>query len=179
MSPEDVIEVIDAIEPYLAVHTEAQLADYGETANGGPYVKLRLNDATELDPFRGQDRAAKNKAGKRYILMLVEVADDEKPVDQHKAQQAERVKGGPRSKRAARLCLEVDFASFVSASSPTFRKAHAHLSDTEFCRQYILETCRIDSRAQLDHNDRAAHLFEKSVIGPYMQWLVDTGRAAA
>lgn len=168
MKPEDVIEVIEEMSPYLAVHTEAQLADYGETANGGPYVKFRLADSNELDPFRGQDRAAKNKAGKRYIMMLIEVADDEKPIKQPKP---EKEKGGPLSRRAAALCREEEFQLFVKASAPVmWRDAESNcVNPVMIAREYILHVCGIQSRAELDHNEAAAKLFDRSILSPYIR----------
>lgn len=171
MKPEDIVEAIEEMGPYLATHTEVQLADYGETANGGPYLKFRLADADELDPFRGQDRAAKNKAGKRYIMMLIEVGDDERPVDQKKTKEAERVKGGPLSKRAAFLCLDPDFQAFVksSVSPETWRTIYVGMSDEQAAREYILRACDIKSRAELDHNARAAHMFQRGILGPFIR----------
>lgn len=174
MQAEEVLEVIEVIDPYLAAHTEVQLADYGETANGGPYIKFRLADASELDLFRGQDRAAKNKAGKRYILMLIEIGDDEAPIkNPSSAHQTTPPKGGPLSKRAAALCRDPDFQLFVDSSTSRDWKERLPKgmlqSPEQVCRQYILDACQIKSRAELDHSERAATLFQRSILGPFIR----------
>ncbi len=78
-----VLQKILDLGPYMSLVTEAQLADYGESAAGGPFAKLRLSDPGELDVFRGKGRASKTKQGTRYYLMLLEIQDDDtiRPAD--------------------------------------------------------------------------------------------------
>lgn len=66
----------------IVLKDEVQLLGYGETDSGGPWIKLRLQEPGQLAPFRGQAKATPNKCGQRYALVLVEIGDDEMPVQQ-------------------------------------------------------------------------------------------------
>lgn len=54
----------------IILHTEVQLLDWGETRTGGPYIKLRLADAEELEAFRGMDTAKLKKTGHIFNMTL-------------------------------------------------------------------------------------------------------------
>lgn len=75
-------ELLHQLEPYAAQVVEAQLADFGETASGGPFVKFRLPEPEALEPYRGRDRATRTKQGSRFVLLVIEVNDDETPANE-------------------------------------------------------------------------------------------------
>lgn len=78
-------------------HGEAQLADFGETRKGGPWVKFRLPDCDELAAFRALD--ADGFKGTQHIVTLTisKVHENEPP-----APAPERPKG-PYSAEAVAL----------------------------------------------------------------------------
>ena len=59
---------------------ETQLMGWGESDIQGPWIKLRLIDADALLPFRGMTKARGDKAGQRLACVLVEIGEDEVPV---------------------------------------------------------------------------------------------------
>lgn len=170
MSVEEVVQHIEHIEPYLAYHDEVQLLGYGETDTSGPYIKLRLQDPADLSIFRGKDKRTTTKLGQRYQVMLIEVGDDEEPVDQSavKNAQAAEIKGGPLAVRAARLCREPEFYNYVSRTAWYKHKANYPTPETA-CRGFILNYCNISTRKTLDHDASAAAAF-KVILGEYLRW---------
>lgn len=99
--------------------------------------------------------------GTKFFLTLVELEEDESPVDQKQAKRIEddlaktKVVGGPVAINAGRLCNDPEFLDFVGASMEIdgpVTPIHA----AEFVRDY----CKVESRAMLDHDDKARMLFE-------------------
>ncbi len=176
MSVEEVVQHIEHIEPYLAYHDEVQLLGYGETDTSGPYIKLRLQDPADLSIFRGKDKRTTTKLGQRYQVMLIEVGDDEEPVDQSavKNAQAAEIKGGPLAVRAARLCRDPEFYNYVLRTA--WYKHNAKLPNPSYyltpeamCRGFIIDYCNIRTRKTLDHDASAAAAF-KVILGEYLRW---------
>src|SRR3990172_1742726 len=80
-----VAQVLEELKPYFSTIVEAQLKDYGESANAGCWVSFRVPSPEDLEPFRGQDRSGRNaRTGKRYTLMLIELNDQEEHVEQER-----------------------------------------------------------------------------------------------
>lgn len=170
MNAEKALALIEQLESFLALHAEVQLADFGETAASGPYFKVRLPDPDELAVFRGKNRANKNKQGTRYIAMLIEIQDDEIPLDQGKRarlEEAEEKKGGALSKNAAMLCKDPQFISYLNNVKP------GRAWNEVAARAYVLSVCEIQSRRELDHNQRAAQRYTSFVKGPFLEWVSD------
>ncbi|AVJ30179.1 hypothetical protein CLM73_25470 [Achromobacter spanius] len=44
------------------------------------------------------------------------------------------------------------------------------VSASQHAAQYVRDVCGITSRAQLDHNAKAASLFHEAVRKPFVQW---------
>lgn len=175
-APEKVPELIAQLTPFVALATEVQLADFGETASGGPYSKFRHADPDELDLFRGKERVGKNRAGTRYHMLLIEIADDESAVDQEKRERVEAaMKGGPISKNAAMLCKEDGFQVFIVALIESdshmvklFRPATVSNKEA-LATQILCFHCGIESRAELDHNKKAKQRFGQ-LKSMYLRW---------
>lgn len=78
---------------------------------------------------------------------------------------AEDRKGGPLAKLAGMWCQSKDFQDWLGV--PTSAEA----------KLFILEECGIDSRAELDHNQKAAEIFHRNIREPYSNWLTEIGKA--
>lgn len=76
---------------------------------------------------------------------------------------AQRVKGGPLAKLAGRWSNERAFLGWLNAIG---QPANTPRDAAEFIRA----RCRIESRAQLDHEAEARALFERYVRGPYAKY---------
>lgn len=150
MLPEEVPEALRALQPYMTEVCEVSLADWQDNPNSGAWVKFRLPDEKHLEIYRGKNRAGRTqKWGQRYQMILIEINDDETPM------QAQEETSKPRklSQIAGGLCRSEDFRKWCEAqySEPCPDEAAA--------AQLIREVCGIESRAHLDVNAEAAQVF--------------------
>ena len=156
-------------EIQTAFQGEIQLAGWSETHNGGCKVTFWLPDAAELDAFRALTVRKGNTAGHRFMAALVEIGDDEQPVQQA---QPEKPKGGALAILAGRLCQDDEFRNFLAT---TYGVSWRIASPSEDIAQWIREQCGVESRAELDHNDAAAAIFHQVIRGPWMNWRSSKG----
>lgn len=140
---------------------EVMLAGWSETHNGGAKVTFWLSDPDELAAFKQMTVAKGKTAGQRLACVLVEIGDDEQP--KQPPDQEER-KGGPLAKLAGMWCQSKDFQEWCGQESAAGARA------------FILDTCGIDSRADLDHNQASATRFHEEIRIQYADWLKETGR---
>lgn len=154
MLPEQVAEAIESLKPYFTTVVEAQLKDYGESANAGCWVSFRVPMPEDLEPFRGQDRSGRNaRTGKRYTLMLIEISDQEEHVP---------AEDKPRklSQIAGAVCNDPNFRAWAAA------KYGETINDADAAAEFIRSLCGVESRRDLDINDGAAVIF-RQVLGDY------------
>jgi len=138
--------------------------------------------------FRGLTVRKGNTAGQRFMAVLVEVGDDERPKENPTAvavgtsEASERVgaeasglptagpKGGPLSQDAAMICATEEFQDFASQIAPGFE-----LSEDGAAR-CVRSYCGVRSRAELDHNPNAASRFSL-LMHKYREWREGQGKA--
>lgn len=130
-------------------HGEVRVVRSSYTSKTGPTITLALHDIDELNKVQGMD-------GKRYMLALVEIGDDEQPVQ-------EKLKGGPLSILAARWCQDPVFREWFDC--PT----------EETAAERIRVLCDVTSRANIDHTAEAGEKFQRHIRGPYMKYLAMNG----
>lgn len=138
---------------------EVQLAGWSETHNGGAKVTFWLPDGMSLEPFRKMTVAKGKTAGQRLACVLVEIGDDEQPV-----QEAQIVPmGGSRLSGLALLavtwCQDAAFQKWLGVANEAEAKAA------------ICTICGITSRKDLATSKEAASLFDQNVRGPYMMFI--------
>jgi hypothetical protein len=146
---------------------EMQLAGWSETHNGGCKVTFWLPDATDLDAFRALTVRKGNQAGHRFMAVLVEVGDDEQPVQQPAgpapAPEPEQPKGGALARLAGMWCNDPDFWTWL-------RLQNIQCENAEQAALAVRSTCGIASRAELDSNANAERLFQERIRVPFMYW---------
>jgi hypothetical protein len=142
---------------------ELQLAGWSETHNGGCKVTFWLPDAAELDAFRALTVRKGNTAGHRFMAALVEIGDDEQPVQQA---EPEKAKGGPLAKLAGMLCAEPEFWDFLTHQCSLDEAIEGPLMAAEQVRLL----CGIESRAELDSNLEAGAAFHRTIRSPWIKW---------
>lgn len=147
---------------------ELQLAGWSETHNGGCKVTFWLPDAAELDAFRALTVRKGNTAGHRFMAALVEIGDDEQPVQQL---QPEKAKGGPLAKLAGMLCADPEFWKFLEYEFMT----NDGVKSAEDAAAIIRNACEIKSRAELDADPEAEKSFHASIRGPWLKWRAAKG----
>ena len=73
------------------------------------------------------------------------------------------MKGGALSRRAAMLCQSAEFRLWLDRMRNA--KYPMHIPDgthtEEDARDFFLDACKVQSRAELDHNQTAAAMFNK------------------
>lgn len=82
----------------------------------------------------------------------------------------ERPKGGALCKLAAMWSQEDEFHAFL-ANTMKWAKAYSEPITSVVAANIIRETCGVVSRADLDHDERAALIFHRDFRLPYQRWL--------
>jgi hypothetical protein len=142
-----------------AFQGEVQFATYSDSSRSGPRITLRLHDRAELERFVG-------KEAKRFMCVLVEIGDDEQPVQP--APQAEpkppAQRTGPKALLAVQLC-----------KNPAFQRWLIGHEDEENAARALRKLCDIESRRELDMDPVASQRFEQHIRRP---WLAGHGVTA-
>lgn len=152
-----------SIEPTFA--GEVQLAGWSESHTGGCKVTLWLSSSEDLQPFRTLTARKGNTAGHRFMAALVEIGDDELPVQPPK--QVEKI--GALCLLAVQWCKEPKFWEFCNTTSVFTTNDETLCADD--AASLICAICQIDSRKELDTNKEAAKHFDVNFRKPYMKYL--------
>ncbi len=145
---------------------EMQLAGWNQTHNGGSKVTFWLPDDSDLEPFKGLTAKKGNTAGHRFMVVMVEIGDDEQPVVKESLT-TEKPKGGELSKWAGILCNDEKFWEWLSFETEILGYL---ITDNDEARMRLIEICGITSRAELDHDKEAARIFREEIMSPFNDW---------
>jgi len=167
---------------------EMQLAGWSESHTGGCKVTFWLQSPDDLQAFRALTVRKGNTAGQRFMAALVEIGDDEQPVEPViENPKIEKPKGGPLAKLAGMWCNDGEFLHFIRPVYDRLMGGDGSgygdvTPDDDFggmlekyCAHCIKVMCEIDSRAELDHNPVAAEKFHSLIRGPYQKHLIARG----
>lgn len=160
---------------------EVQFAGYADGSRGGPRVTLRLADRDELGKFIGME-------GKRFMAVLVEIADDETPAEPEKPAAAprkavQRDRMAPLLEWAVYRCAEPQFQQWIrrqydlamggdgtgwgDVSPATDFKNKVE----DYAAHCIKVLCQVDSRTEFDTDAAAGERFKALVMRPYAAWM--------
>jgi hypothetical protein len=128
------------------------LAGWQESHTQGVRVTFWLADATALDPFRSATVRKGKTAGQRYMAVLVEVGDDEKPV-RHPSNDAHLLLTGD------------DFLRYAK-SMGSGREAW----DPARAREWAKYVMGVKSLSELDSDPAALARYEQLVRRPFARW---------
>lgn len=145
---------------------EMQLAGWSETHNGGCKVTFWLPDAAELEAFRALTVRKGNTAGHRFMAALVEIGEDELPVQQEPQQ--EKPKGGALAKLAGMWANEPEFWEWM-------KSIDHYAEDAGDAAAFMRAQCVVQSRAELDSVPEAKTRFDMFIRGPYAKWRAQRG----
>ena len=156
---------------------ELQLAGWQKSDSHGraPMVHFILQSDEDVEWFE-RFTAAKGK-GKNHItgqifdaaFSLSDQDDQERP--------APELKGGPLAKLAGMFCNDPNFSRWLNEHGRFTHmeglsvNADGQIFNPVMARADILETCKIQSRKELDHNSAAARIFHEEIRLPYSNWL--------
>ena len=162
-------------EPTPPFAGEVQFRRYSDTSTQGTQIVLALPDREALQSFIGLE-------GKRFMAVLVQIGDDERPVAGNPVTTdvGFPISGKPREPlgdlcwRAVQWCKEFDFQWWLASQVCPERPGDMRI-DEEDAKAYILEWCGITSRKELDTNPEAARKFNLLIRGPYQKHLIARG----
>lgn len=140
---------------------EMQLMNWGESSANGAWVKFWITPE-DLEAFRSLKCKSGKIAGHRVAAVLVEIGDDELPVQREPQQ--DRPKGGALAKLAGMWCAEPEFAQWAQ------HEGWCDVNDADSAAAHVRTLCVISSRAELDSNPDAKRLFDERIRGPYSKF---------
>lgn len=168
-------------------HSEVRFVRSAHSSKTGTTITLALPDSDELSKVAGFD-------GKRYMLALVEIGDDEQPVPKDSMVSPVAVadqKGGALSILAARWCQSVEFLEFIRPVYDVVMGGAGNrwgdVTPDDFADQrgdryahYAAHCVKVicdceKSRRELDHDQRKADLFLSKIRGPFIKYLMARG----
>jgi len=154
-----------SIKPTFA--GEVQLCSWSETHSGGAKIVLWLSDPSDLDAFRALTVRKGNTAGHRFMAVLVEVGDDEQPIQPPKQDEKES-KGGALAKLAGMFCQQPEFWGFLGAWEGD--AIFPIVTNADSAATAIRAICGVESRAELDSSTEAAAIFHEQIRLPFVRW---------
>lgn len=148
---------------------EMQLAGWSETHTGGCKVTFWLESSEDLDAFRALTVRKGNTAGHRFMTALVEIGDDEQPVQYPPgavipADEKLKPTLGPIAYWLVHRCKEPEFRSWLTESGDF---ANGPLNERQ-CRDVICLWCEVSSRKEIDNDPDATARFERFIRQPYL-----------
>jgi len=152
---------------------EMQLAGWSESHTGGCKVTFWLSSPDELAAFRTLTTRKGNTAGHRFMAALVEIGDDEQPVQPAPvAETGNPATGkstlGPLAYWLVLRCNEPEFWCWL----------HNHgreCKDAKSAGIHVKNMLGIESRKELDESPGAVSMFHEYIRGPYARWCAARG----
>lgn len=157
-----------------SIQCEAMLLDWSVTARGGAKIVLQIPSAEEMEPFKALTLAKRGGAGQRMAAVFVLIGDDEQPLPLEGAKHADKPLGGPLARLAGIWCGDETFQRWVTeqeAFAEAILESPEGLDATGLAAHVIRIICNVASRAELDHDARAAALFHKHFRDAYARYL--------
>ena len=171
--PAKVGEVISksVSEDLVAFSGEVVIVGSDWSDSKGYTTKFEMHELDGGHPLKKYNKAS------RFLMVLVEIADDEQPIDQRRRRALEEElagagKGGKWSNDAGMLSKARDFHRYLVYQSKIGRHWDQETRDS-MARQYILDTLRIKSRRDIDLVPGKATEYQNLISQPYYSWLRD------
>lgn len=157
-------------EPTPTFAGEVQLRRWSESSTQGVQVTFALAESADLDKFKGLD-------GKRFMAVLVQIGDDEQPVDanpliskQSANSRSAREPLGDLCWRAVQWCKEPEFWRFLNS---TF--SCDEVTNEDEASELVKFLCCVNSRKELDTDAESGRQFNQLIRGPYQKHLIARG----
>lgn len=142
---------------------EMQLAGWSETHTGGCKVTFWLQDSEDLEAFRALTVRKGNTAGQRFMAVLVEVGDDEQPVQQPEpVTERKKPTTGPICLWLVMRCQEPEFRRWLTVRGD-FSEPLSEVAASDVVRSW----CGVESRRDIDGNPKAEALFRRLIQEPW------------
>lgn len=153
---------------------EVRFKSYADSSSSGARVTFTLDDRDHLSKFVGLE-------GKRYMLAIVEIGDDDQPAKQESASPtlSKSIAIGQLCQWAIMRCQDSIFLNFIRPIYDRHLGGDGsgwgdinpdEIMEKEFCRHAILVLCEIDSRKELDTDKAAEQRFKERIMTPYQKY---------
>lgn len=144
---------------------EVQFRRYSDTSTQGVQIVLALADRESLEPFI-------SKAGKRFMAVLVEIGDDEMPVQPNTPMgklpmQGRKDQRGPLCREACDLCAMPEFWQWCGVAYPRL----AQVKDPNGARDAMVAITGADSRKEYDECNVMNSRFIELIRIPFMRYM--------
>lgn len=156
---------------------EMMLLSGGNPLGQGMWVSFWLDDEGTDHPFSGCSGRSGEHPGDLFSVVFVELDDDDHPVNQHKRQRVEAVhrpRGGALARLAGQFCANEMFFQWLSeqvpVGDPPQSRPPSWWRENDHAARWIRWVCGVESRADLDNNERAASRFHERVRIPFRDW---------
>lgn len=135
----------------IAFQGELMLLQWSESSTRGRTATFLMNEEGESHPFRDFTIKSGKRSGQRFMVVMVQVDDDEQLVTQEKT----------LSQHAFLLCRDPEFWNWAGARS------FDRIVDEASARAYICTSIGIKSRSEIDRDPAAGVAFQKHIQAPY------------
>jgi hypothetical protein len=149
----------------VAVHCEARKWSYRQTKDG---VVISLL----IHPQEVPDGIALSQLGTRYMVALVEINDQEEPVEQKKEMSSEIPSSSKKdwdslspSQQAGLLCKNPEFQKWIVAHVKWGTPGYGlpFYQPEEYVANLVRDNCEIESRSDLKNNPEAVKTWNEIV----------------
>jgi hypothetical protein len=138
----------------IAFEGEVMLLQWAESSTRGRTVTFLLDNEGEAHPFRDFTIKSGKRAGQRFMCVLVQIDDDEQPVEQRQK----------LSQLAFLYCRDPIFWQWAS------ERSFATVNSEDTARAWLLELLGIGSRSDIDKTQENERKFEMLVKIPFTSY---------
>lgn len=133
----------------IAFQGDVMLLGWADTNSRGRTVTFQLGVDGESHPFAYSRTKQGKNSGQRYAMVLVEIGDDDTPVQKTPSQMA------------FLLCRDPYFQHYLN------ERSFVTVNSEETARQCICEGCGVSSRSQLDKDPAARSAWLTQFFNPF------------
>ena len=141
---------------------EFMLAGWSQNHTSGNKVTFWCSDE-DFEYFKDKTAKHGKTAGQRFMAALVEIGDDEQPVDRDKPRK-------PLMMSAVMLCKNENFQEFAVLRAPVGTTGDAEQTAAECIKGF----CGVSSRRMLDDSQDSRESFAR-LMSIYKEWLHANG----
>ena len=160
---------------------EVMMAGWSDTHTSGAKVTFWLPDAESLEVFKGLTQKKGNTAGHRFMCVLVEIGDDEKPVqadigipitgfvEPETQSTLHKPAIGPLCMLAVQWCRMPEFWRWLETDPENSARSEMGAAAC------VKSLCEVESRKDIDGNPDAERRFHSQIRGPFSKYLLARG----
>jgi hypothetical protein len=151
-----------------------QLASWSDT-DRGKSARFWIDEDAERHPFAGYDKRTRTEPGSKFTLVLVQLTDDNKPVDQvalAREEALERARGQRKLSAEAHLMVTGErFLQYLQNVAPPSKGQPPWTADR--ARRWVKWRLGISSLSMLDSMENAGKRFHEEIRKPFAAWSDD------